>query len=1749
MATTINTNTFATTYKDDFKDSDNYHRILFNAGRALQARELTQSQTIIQKEIERFGNNIFKEGALVRPGGIQLDVNKEFVKLNGFGSQDFTDTSVGDEFTSQDGTAIKFKVIEKIAGTSVSDPDTFFVKYTDTTGGTAGSSPVRIPDGAQITATSPSRTLTLAASNATGLGSKVSSANADYFVQGHFVFVEQQELVLDKYSSTPTADVGFKIVEEVVTVADDAGLYDNQGASPNVAAPGADRYRIRLILTTQSAIQSGENFVYIGRIEKGKIVDQITTATEYDTIADFMALRTKEESGDYITNPILASFNDLNDSELTVDVTKGVAYVDGYRVDLPTKSITLKKAQDEISLTDQKAVAAYGSYIVVRSEKTFAKGLPNIDTRERWNLNDATDYGGNVIGTARIRNVEKDGSNLRFYLFDIRMNTNVGVPGSFEDTRSIGLSVNAYADLVLDNGVASLKATNNNTLLFELPFTAPTLTGFAASSVDYNFRARVTDTTDGTGQATFQAPTNSKFAGSPSLEYVISELDSAPGTTDYTPSFASTGATSIDVTGLPANTAFEMIATFDNDDLSNNNLRTKTLEERTLTVAWPADADSDGNGTKYIDLQRADIYSVNRIRTTDSDGDDLLSFFSVDDGQRDNFYAKGRLLERAGTTVPTSNIFVRYKHFSHQDKGAEYSYFNVQSYENAFNNAAGGNKTGDAAYKAIGSYRRSDNKTVSLRDVFDFRPVENYAGDYDSSGTGTGASPIINHLPRPNSLITADITHYQKRKDKIVAVSESVRNVRNGRGTTKIITGTSSLVNPQPPEVPTGALTLYDVELNPYTFNESDLSTTLIPNKRFTMKDIAQLENRIDKVEELATLSLLELNASSLQVVDSNGNPRTKSGFLAENFANDNFSDINNPEFRAMVDPVLNTLSAASIGKEVRLIFDSDENFTYNQNVKRYGDLLMLENTGDLAIVDQNLATTTENVNPFHVIISRGHIDLSPASDAWTEVEYIADNVVSGGTIRTQATRRNVSNLVQLRNQWLGTPFTGTVNLQVGNNVIREIIGDRVVSIELIPFMRSRLIGFRALGLQPNCKHFAFFGGQNVADWVREETFQRSALRRNIEGNIYTGATGHPDGSGFLFSDGEGKIEGTFLIPSTPSLRFRTGEQEFKLLNISVDSDDGSTSIARENFTSVGTLETRQRTVRSTRVVRFNPPPPPRDDDNNSDPLAQTFRIDANTNPNGLFISKVDAFFETKDDVVPIQCQIRPVENGIPTGAILPGAVKFLSPSEVAVPTDITRDAGLMTRIRNAPTSFEFEEPVYLTPGFEYAIVLLAESTSYKAYVAQTYEFIIGSEEARVTKQPTLGSLFLSQNGSTWTPAQEKDLMFKLYRAQFASTGKVEIKNSSLPKQKLGADPFLADSGAASVVVQHQGHGFEQGDKVYIEGLTAGTYANVVDSNITSLGTSPVGTGRVITAVDNTGYRITTDSAFTNVLRFGGNNILVDQQARFDTFFPLVTNILPNLTTLSAKAKTTSAASFAAASNTTGRNNNTDNYTLAGTFEDITINEFNTLGSPKVVLSDSNENNKIVGADAWAKKSFQMELSLTTGDDKVSPVIDMQRASLIAFENQIDLQDSAGGSTDGGREGNQPLSFVAETAAQGGTSASKYITIPITLNETAVGLKILLSANRPSEADFRMFFRTATADQVITDQLFVEVAKEVDLAANTDEEEFSEYEYLAGGQVGNLNAFTQFQLKIVMETTNSSRVPTLKDLRAIALVT
>ena len=155
----------------------------------------------------------------------------------------------------------------------------------------------------------------------------------------------------------------------------------------------------------------------------------------------------------------------------------------------------------------------------------------------------------------------------------------------------------------------------------------------------------------------------------------------------------------------------------------------------------------------------------------------------------------------------------------------------------------------------------------------------------------------------------------------------------------------------------------------------------------------------------------------------------------------------------------------------------------------------------------------------------------------------------------------------------------------------------------------------------------------------------------------------------------------------------------------------------------------------------------------------------------------------------------------------------------------------------------------------------------------------------------------------------------------------------------------------------------------------------------------------------------------------------------------------------------------------------------------------------------------------------------------------MQRASLILIENIIDKQDS-----DRDAAGfNTPLTFVNETEATDGSSVAKHITIPVTLEENAYGLKIILSANRPSVSDFIVYYRVATEGVNIGEVDWTEVGQEVPVPSDENPSVYREYRYLIGGLSGALPAFTKYQVKIVMRSTNSSKVPQIKDLRVIAL--
>ena len=206
-----------------------------------------------------------------------------------------------------------------------------------------------------------------------------------------------------------------------------------------------------------------------------------------------------------------------------------------------------------------------------------------------------------------------------------------------------------------------------------------------------------------------------------------------------------------------------------------------------------------------------------------------------------------------------------------------------------------------------------------------------------------------------------------------------------------------------------------------------------------------------------------------------------------------------------------------------------------------------------------------------------------------------------------------------------------------------------------------------------------------------------------------------------------------------------------------------------------------------------------------------------------------------------------------------------------------------------------------------------------------------------------------------------------------------------------------------------------------------------------------------------------------------------------------------------------------------------------------------------LVASDINETNEMGGT-----KSLNIPMTLSSEIDRISPVIDTERLSMVAVANKIDVINSSSDV--------YPTSIYKEmTAPEGDNHAAIYLTKRIDLETPATSLRVIFDAQRENDASIKLLFKTLRVDDEFK---FDEIGfkffnddgtiagsgnPDVTVPSSTGLYDYREYEYTAGvtdDGIGNpLNEFSAFQIKIVMRTTNQARPPLLKDLRVLALAT
>jgi len=1209
MATQLIQTTFANTYNDDYSDSDNYYKVLFNNGRALQQRELNQLQSIVNNDIKTNSDFLFAHGAAAVGGSTNCRNNATFIKL------DQTTNALPTIATAIEGiifteatSSIKFRV-DKVVVAAGADPAVIYVTYLDannTDGLSTGG--IKATPGNNFTGTDStvltSQTTNTTANPAIGEGTIFEVNEGKFYLEGHFVHTAKQTLVVSKFTSTPDAVIGFKVTEDIVTSTDDQDLFDNSGATLNLASPGADRYRIKLALIAEADIVSGDYFIKLAELVNGAIAKSINSKSAGPALAkglnSVLAARTYEESGNYTTQRMLVDFITDADSadKVNIIINSGTAYVAGNRMAYISKNeLKVAKPRTTETLNNKVTAASFGNYVVV----TTMLGLPKIDTLEKMNLRDAVTHGGNTIGTCRVRAVEKDGDNFRFYLFDVAMIATK----NFSKVRSIGASTIIYGDVEILatgtggndalGGVARLIDPTNNNLFFPVNKERPK----ALTDISLTTQHKVTGTADGSGNITLTASSlvSSDHVWDDKNRWIATANDDGVEDANMVITLAS-DATTAAITGLTASQAHTFIVYAKK---GNATVKTKVLTSVSGGVYNDLTPASDGS----INLLKTDIFDISVIQDvragTAAGINDISDRYILDNGARDNFYDVGKLILKAGATAPAGDVKVVFRHFTHGTNG---DFFAVNSYN------------GQVDYEDIPSHRQTNGETVQLRDVLDFRPTASTlkVGNSDHFHTGAGAQIIS--LPENNGLIQYDLQKYLGQKGIVYISPTGGMGVRFG----------DPEANPQYPELEPESLKLARIQLNPYMLDDEDGNIEHIDNRRYTMRDIGQIEKRLGQLEEITALTMMEMETSNIDVLDSTGVSRLKAGITADNFQNHFQSDTGLSDYRAAIDPAKNELRPSFIARPIELVYDS----AASSGVVRAGDKVMMAYS-QVAWKTQDNASRGIPVNPYGSSRINGTITMSPSSDAWYETEVVSTRVQKGDA------SFDTSNATIFGNwdfNWSGISDDEAANYKTGDNIgshavdggttistsgsvttsykkretqsyyvsdvstVKEIIGSKILNRVTIPYMRSRFLSFKATGLRPNTQYFPFFDAVDVSNFCNTTTgvggfLQYGSLARTSPlldaSNIHSAATTYPSGLGGktakILTDANGSVSGTFLLPRTDAIKFKSGKKKFTLLDISIHNKSKATSIASFVFESAGILQQTESTVLETENI------------------------------------------------------------------------------------------------------------------------------------------------------------------------------------------------------------------------------------------------------------------------------------------------------------------------------------------------------------------------------------------------------------------------------------------------------------------------------------------------------------------------------------------------------------------------------------
>ena len=1131
---------------------------------------------------------------------------------------------------------------------------------------------------------------------------------------------------------------------------------------------------------------------------------------------------------------------------------------------------------------------------------------------------------------------------------------------------------------------------------------------------------------------------------------------------------------------------------------AQNDRRTLTSNRVFKEYAVGTHTQTENNQAKKISLGRSYVVNVEAIYIasgTDAASNSNVNVrdaFTFDTGQREGFFDYGTIKLRANNTIANGypdtakinvgKMNVVFNHISAVGSG----FIDVASYNPVI------------AYEKIPQFTKKDGTIISLRDSIDFRPIrvtDNTPNVYSNNNM------VFTKLEMPDTedpKAAIDISYHLPRKDKVVLGFD---------GVFRVIQGEPALNDPPVPADDPDSMTIAKLTSEPYAPSASNVQIELVKNKRYTMKDISGLDDRLTRVEYYTSLNLLESEIASSTFFSNNNTELLGNGFVVDSFRGHGIADVANPDHKVSIDYDNQTLRPRFKANAAT----SQESSSF-QTLENTGGLLTLPFTKGIYQGGQFVATGTTNINPFSVVGFVGHVKLETDVATYADFEtrpFVGINV-EGNSDNFQFGENFVGSkwgewdlLSYDRSDAKVYTYYDTTNQKSKTSTSAEASGYLSQKTEIDKvyyYAQKQNIDFEIFGFRPNTVVQAYIDGKFVSHLIRR--FDADL------GDYVTAAEA-------LVSNENGFAKGRILLNNDPEVqRFFAGEHQIIFCN-SILNPTFHTTIATTRYFSgtpiVPEVQVEQTVVEQNDFVQTPSPQYNCEFYMNDEPENQECITRSALNQRILAGGTVSAS---------VIANWGPVIYGIYQSVLLripePGGYQhWLERVETGWFGAIQNKSGdpasrglIEAEFRRSEEYNFIQQGIYVDP--------LAQTFFVNELTNPKGIFVASVSVWFATKDDTLPVTLQIRKTVNGYPSADDIL---LDAVTTLNPGDVKLAEGTLTQANKTEFNFTKPI-------------FLEPDEYSIVLLTNSKDYTVF---IATVGATRLDNGQVVSDQPYTGSLFKSQNARTWEPDQLSDLAFEVRQCVFNTSGNFFTDVEPVIGTLPTQFVDYMKISAPY---------QTHSKTTSLTFDlSTTANGGSSLGTARNVYPGADINfDERQKFSATGEANLRVTMATTNAD--VSPVFDLKRCRFIFVENLINASS------------NSEITVNPETQNEGGGAQSKYITKKVKLGDDfdATSLRVIISKNLPEGASVEVYYRVqSSVDSTEFEDLpFVLMDQYTPSLVSQNYTDFYDCEYRAE-DITYVNADTTFDnfrffaIKVVLYSTNTAKTPSIKNFRAIAL--